>query len=794
MTKRRDFLKKAAAGTLAFSPVGSLVGATLPGADQNKRNGAAEQVGTGDIRRNGGLPEGVQPDKTQPDEMQRAGVKQRDLFGRWTISFQEEPATLRLTNGVVSLQGTLKFRSGADDWKVVASRDGVSSRYALVDKNENVQGYWVLNQSGKRLELLFYHRTAQGFKGTFSYEGTVSFLPDAFPCRTRPDVAERVLCLAENGADSLSNDSLFSPADDVLLAIDAPELYLQTQNDGRFEFRMAGQIEEASLATFTFRLEEDYFKNRYVPYYHPIDRKRCPKAPTGWMSWNTYFDTATAEDNLNEAREGQKYLLPFGCEFWSIESWQGNSDKLPVRDFYNMNLEVNEKQFPKGMKKLADDIRALGFRPGLWTAPFGTGNKAFYEAHKNWFLHDKDGQPIGCWNGAYTLDPTVKEAREHLKEIHRKASREWGYEFFKIDGMSGRNHGYCAHMYERPGIKARFHDPTCKNPFELCVQAFREGIGEDRVFLACQGHTSGPEALYADASRIGADIVHPNQPVKWSGVLNQARCLVNQAFTHNIVMVADPDTLLVRDLPMEEARTSATIVALPGQLTFFGDKLTGLAGDKMKILQQTLPVADVRPVSLYPYFRMLPIWKLGVKNKWLGDYPVVAFFNWEDESQTVSVTTKELGIPDVSYTGVEFWTAQPFDYLPADKQLSMQVPAHGVRLVALHSLKNIPQWVGSDRHITQNAMELTVCQWDADANHLTGSIQLVYGFPLTMHVKVPANYTFVDVICKNAQCQAKLRNGLLSVTFTAKNEKKVKKEGYITETPFTLTFNKNEIA
>jgi len=40
-----------------------------------------------------------------------------------------------------------------------------------------------------------------------------------------------------------------------------------------------------------------------------------------------------------------------------------------------MNLETSEKKFPKGMKKLADDIRKLGFRQGIWMAPFGTGNK-----------------------------------------------------------------------------------------------------------------------------------------------------------------------------------------------------------------------------------------------------------------------------------------------------------------------------------------------------------------------------------------------------------------------------------
>ena len=111
----------------------------------------------------------------------------------------------------------------------------------------------------------------------------------------------------------------------------------------------------------------------------------------------------------------------------------------------------------------------------------------FMKRIKGWFLHDKSGKPISSWNGRYTLDPTVPEAREHLRKIHQIASKEWGYEYFKIDGMSGRNHGYCAHLYERPEIRACFQDPSCPNPFELCIKAFREGIGEDRVFLACQG-------------------------------------------------------------------------------------------------------------------------------------------------------------------------------------------------------------------------------------------------------------------------------------------------------------------
>lgn len=740
MKSRRDFLKKAALGSTVITSYGGL-------SILNDRTYANNMEANID-------PEGDAP-----------------AFPGWDISFENKTSVLSLSNGPIVVHGKLDFVSGTDNWTIVNSRDGIPDRYALVDLKKNVQGYFVINQNCHQLQLLFYHRTAQAYQGVLSFEGEIRFLKGSFACRTRARAraGERVLALSCGSTNSHLNDSLFAPESDSLLQLNAVIFNLKSVNDSTYSFVMSGEICESSEAVFTINLEKDYFRNRYVPYYQALNRKRCPRTPTGWMSWNTYFDKATGGDNLAEARIGKNYLQPFGCEFWSIESWQGNSDQLPVRNFHNMNLEVNEKQFPEGMQQLAEDIRRLGFRPGLWMAPFGTGNDEFYKTHKNWFLHDHEGNPITTWNGRYTLDPTVPEALVHLKGIFEIASRSWGYEFFKIDGMSGRSHGYCAHLYERPEIRDCFHDPSCPNPFELCVKTFREGIGEDRVFLACQGHTSGPEALYADASRIGADIVHPNEPVKWENVLNQGRCTVNQIFTHNIAMIADPDTLLVHDLPLEEARVSATIVALPGQMTFFGDKLAGLSGDHMKMLQQTLPVANVRPVSLFPYFSMLPVWNLRVQNSMLSDYNVVALFNWEDETKIISFSTEELGVDsDAGYVMYEFWTQKAYD--PISEKFADEIPAHSVRLFAMHQLKNIPQWVSSDRHIAQNALELKEYEWKADNRTLEGEIELIASFPLTMRLHIPQDFYLSSAECNGARCTTlKEENNILAVTFISDN-------------------------
>lgn len=744
MTTRRKFIKTAAMGTVALASAGP-VHALEPLASKN--------AGTAVPSPENALNE--------------------PAVGKWAYSFDERDSKLFLSNSYTELVAVVSFTSGGKAWQIANSRDGVADRFSLVDTDGNVQGYWVINQDGSQLELLFFHRSAQNFGGTFTLDGQLCFKKDSFACRTHARGNERVLNLTHGTSDNAHNDSIFSPESDMLLNFSAASIQITSGGDGEYIVKMSGRIESASESVFRISLINNYFKNRYMPYFKAISLKKSHKIPTGWMSWNTYFDTATAQDNLNEAKIGKKYLQPFGCDIWHIESWQGNSDKLPVSGFYNMNLEVNEKQFPKGMKRLAEDIRKLGFTPGLWTAPFGTGSDEFYNSHKDWFLHGKDSSPISCWNGKYTLDPTVPEAREHIRKIHHIAAHEWGYGYFKVDGMSGRNQGYCAHLYERPEVRACFRDPSCPNPFELCVKAIREGIGEESYLLACQGHSTGPESTYADASRLGADIVHPNEPVVWNGVENQARCFLNQAFAHNISMICDPDTLLVRDLPVEQARVSATVIALPGQLTFFGDKLAGLEKDKMKILQQTLPAMRMRPVSLYPYFNMLPIWNLGVSNGKMPEYNVVALFNWNDRDELISTSAVELGIADSKMVTYEFWTGRT-GIIGEGGRLEASVPARGVRLFSLHRLSERPQWIGSDRHISMAASEISDYDWNGLS--LTMGIDLVGGFPMTQHFHIPDGMRLGGIRCIGADCSQTLQDGHLALTLTSRKSVKARLE------------------
>ena len=708
--------------------------------------------------------------------------------GRWNVAFSDEGERLVLSHadGFAEVSGTVSFKGpavvtgagvGADGsaarWRVASPRDGAKERLALVDARDNVNGYISFQPDGEGVSMLVYHRTAFAYEGALSFAGEVRYRDDAYPCRLSPIAGDRVLSVKSGNAVSNVYDALFSPSADEALEFKSLKL---KEKSGKLSASAKLKIDDATANAMSVKIVKDWYKSRWVPYWRAPNRDRSPHAPTGWLSWNTYFDTAGSKENLDEARFAAKWFKPFGMEIWNIESWQDNSPKLPVSNFHNMNLETYKTQFPEGMKWLADEIRKLGFRPGLWMAPYGTGNDEFYARHKDWFLHDKEGKPIRSWNGKYTLDPTAPGALEHLTSIFDKASHEWGYEFFKIDGMSGRNHGYCAHLYERPEIRAVMHDPSCPNPFERTVAAYRKGIGDDRIFLACQGHFTGAEAGYADASRTGADIVHPNEPVKWENILLQARCTVNQFFAHANVFWSDPDCMLVSQgaLAREQAQVEATVVALPGQQTFAGDKLAELAPDRVRLIQQALPVCPTRPGKLYPMFGHLPVWDLNVSRPF-GDWHVVALFNWGDDEKVVSVSWNELGEdPDRRFVAWEFWTDT---YLGERKgSLSAAVPPRGVRLFALHEAADHPQFVGDDRHITQGAVELNALEWDAAAKTYTLDAKAVGGFPFTYFVRVPEGFSFKSASApKGGTVEAKMRDDLLlAVTISATSSQDVK--------------------
>lgn len=149
-------------------------------------------------------------------------------MANWSVTFDENTSVLTAKNNGVAVEGKLSFASNGKNWKIANSRDAVKNRMAIVDHTGDVQGYIVFPRNTDRLEMLFYHRTAQAYRGFMNFDGTVKTNGESFACRSKAAQDERVLALNLNNADSALNDSVFTPDSDTLLQMTAARLGVKT--------------------------------------------------------------------------------------------------------------------------------------------------------------------------------------------------------------------------------------------------------------------------------------------------------------------------------------------------------------------------------------------------------------------------------------------------------------------------------------------------------------------------------------------------------------------------------------
>ncbi|RPI91783.1 MAG: alpha-galactosidase [Chloroflexi bacterium] len=192
----------------------------------------------------------------------------------------------------------------------------------------------------------------------------------------------------------------------------------------------------------------------------PIPWRHLPVRVTGWCSWYNLYASIT-EENIREHLRGAAAVR--------------DAESLPLRVFQiddGFTPEMGDwldvkPQFPRGMKPLLDEIRAAGFVPGLWIAPFVVGNRSrLYQEHPDWVVHDRqtDGPLVQMrfygefrWHKRseeyYILDATHPDALDYLRRVFQVWRYDWGCEYFKTDFMFfGAEYGPERARWHTPGM------------------------------------------------------------------------------------------------------------------------------------------------------------------------------------------------------------------------------------------------------------------------------------------------------------------------------------------------------
>ncbi len=149
--------------------------------------------------------------------------------------------------------------------------------------------------------------------------------------------------------------------------------------------------------------------------------------PVLYNSWEaTYFDLST-ESQIALARKA----AAIGVELYCVDDgWFGarRHDRAGLGDW-----TVSADVFPDGLTPLADEVRRLGMRFGLWVEPeMINPDSDLYRAHPDWVLH-YPGRPRTEGRQQLILDFGRPEVVEHIFEVLDSLVRDNGITFFKWD-------------------------------------------------------------------------------------------------------------------------------------------------------------------------------------------------------------------------------------------------------------------------------------------------------------------------------------------------------------------------
>ncbi|NPA30811.1 MAG: hypothetical protein GXO37_02290 [Chloroflexi bacterium] len=431
----------------------------------------------------------------------------------------------------------------------------------------------------------------------------------------------------------------------------------------------------------------------------------APRAtpPTGWLSWYEYFREVTAAQvraNADAARD----LAAQGVRLQVMQVDDGYAAvpamwEPPLREGFGSTLAT-----------LAADLRARGFQPGVWQAPF-IAHRAAARRLKPMLRRRGLGPAFAGWvwnTLTFGLDPSHPAARERAIDMARDAARQ-GFTYLKLDFL------YAGAL---PGSR---RDPKRSRAAALyaalrdMLRAFREEAGPEATVLLC-GVPLGTALGLADAVRIGPDVDphwqmphplpavrrHPDVP----GLGRALRAVLLRAFLHRGWWLNDPDPLLptAAGLTPAEQETWHTVVGMLGGPWFVSADLTRLTPEARARLKRVFPPLQGR-------FWVVDLWDADPPRRIrldldgpLGPWQVVAVLNWTDAPARVTVRPEDYGLdPEAVYWVRPFWKEDAPFRRAAQAAWEVTLPPHGVGVWAVHPERPAPQFVGSDLHLGQGA-------------------------------------------------------------------------------------------
>jgi alpha-galactosidase len=145
----------------------------------------------------------------------------------------------------------------------------------------------------------------------------------------------------------------------------------------------------------------------------------CLTPPLGWNSWNCWAAAVDQDKVLRSARAMvESGLSQHGWTYINIDdTWQG-----PRGGPFN-GIQANSK-FP-GMKRLCDEIHAMGLKAGIYSTPWITSYAKFTGGSSD--------ERSGAWSERQATDKCWRHGKYSLAANDARQWAAWGFDYLKYD-------------------------------------------------------------------------------------------------------------------------------------------------------------------------------------------------------------------------------------------------------------------------------------------------------------------------------------------------------------------------
>ncbi len=303
---------------------------------------------------------------------------------------------------------------------------------------------------------------------------------------------------------------------------------------------------------------------------------------SGYTTWYNYYGSVT-EDIVMRDLKALLYLDEKVDIFQIDDGYQ-----KAIGDW----LDVKEKKFPHGMKKIAEEIHKNNMLAGLWLAPFSvTKQSSVYKEHSDWIICDENGKPNVAghnWGTFYALDFYNKDAAEYIRNFFNVILNDWGFDMVKLDFL------YAACILP-------IHNKTRGEVMCDAMDFIRECVG-DKMILGC-GVPLMPAFGKVDFCRVGADVALNWKRRKYAtredvSTPNTVNCTIFRRHLDKRAFLNDPDVFLLRDsnikLTFEQRKLLAKINGLFGKLLFVSDNVDEYNSEQMRVFLDTIQKKNIK--------------------------------------------------------------------------------------------------------------------------------------------------------------------------------------------------------